>query len=158
MISKKEWHLKRKKNVFWFNNSFGQFDCQAQYFSSQTGFFNDNFATNLKLYLISVNTINLCFKGGPKNVYSIEYFRLFLIPYTLKLAKADSTKNVLLLKKIYNFFPIITKLCENKVLMCTPFWQSFVTHQPRSQFYSKKITCSPNCYFLTSNIMGALKS
>ena len=57
-------------------------------------------------------------------VYKVFYIAhpigFFLVHYRLGKANADSPKNMLLLKKS-PFYSIITKLCQNKVLMSTNF-------------------------------------
>ena len=76
--------------------------------------------SNMRTVLILNWKFNLCHN-------EVLYWLIYFTDPFFKnfIATALSTKNCTSLK-IYNFCPIITKLCQNKVLKSTLSWQSFV--------------------------------
>ena len=56
-------------------------------------------------------------------------------------------------KKIHNFYLIFMKLCQNKVLMSTPFWLSFVMIGYKLWIFIKSIFLGESGFFLSPLIL-----
>ena len=70
---------------------------------------------------------------GPNSVLKLFFFykqcssyRMRNIVYTLCAIRIRTRSKICFYQKIHNFYPIITKFWQKKVLMRNSFWQSFV--------------------------------